>query len=101
MTRDGRQNPATYGTFPRTLSTYVQEGLFSLKEAIREMTGGAAERLRWTDRGWVRPECAADLVVLDAVESAGHRHLRNTGALPARHRARVHQRTRGRGRRAL
>jgi N-acyl-D-amino-acid deacylase len=29
------------------------------------MTGGAAERLGWKDRGWVRTGCAADLVVLD------------------------------------
>jgi N-acyl-D-amino-acid deacylase len=66
VTRDGHQNPASYGTFPRALSTYVREGLFPLEEAVRKMTGGAAERLRWKDRGWVRPGCAADLVVLDA-----------------------------------
>ena len=66
VTRDGHQNPASYGTFPRALSTYVKEGLFTLEEAVRKMTGGAAERLRWTDRGFVRPSCAADLVVLDA-----------------------------------
>ena len=60
VTRDGHQNPASYGTFPRALSTYVKEGLFSL-EAVRKMTGGAAERLGWKDRGWVRPGCAADL----------------------------------------
>jgi N-acyl-D-aspartate/D-glutamate deacylase len=65
VTRDGHQNPASYGTFPRALSTYVQEGLFPLEEAVRKMTGAAAERLGWTDRGWVRPGAAADLVVLD------------------------------------
>jgi N-acyl-D-aspartate/D-glutamate deacylase len=66
VTREGHQNPASYGTFPRALSTYVKEGLFTLEEAVRKMTGGAAERLGWKDRGWVRPGCAADLVVLDA-----------------------------------
>jgi N-acyl-D-aspartate/D-glutamate deacylase len=66
VTRDGHQNPASYGTFPRALSTYVKEGLFSLEEAVRKMTGAAAERLGWKDRGWVRSGCAADLVVLDA-----------------------------------
>jgi N-acyl-D-aspartate/D-glutamate deacylase len=66
VTREGHQNPASYGTFPRALSTYVKEGLFPLEEAVRKMTGGAAERLGWKDRGWVRPGCAADLVVLDA-----------------------------------
>lgn len=65
VTEAGHQNPASYGTFPRALSTYVAEGLFTLEEAVRRMTGGAAERLGWTDRGWVRKGCAADLVVLD------------------------------------
>lgn len=66
VTRDGHQNPASYGTFPRALSTYVKEGLFTLEEAVRKMTGGAAERLGWKDRGFVRTGSAADLVVLDA-----------------------------------
>lgn len=65
VTTEGHQNPATYGTFPRALSTYVKEGLFSLEEAVYKMTGAAAERLGWKDRGWVRKGCAADLVVLD------------------------------------
>jgi N-acyl-D-aspartate/D-glutamate deacylase len=65
ITHGGHQNPAAYGTFPRVLSTYVKQGLFSLEEALHKMTGAAAERLQWKDRGWVRRGCAADLVVLD------------------------------------
>ena len=65
VTHEGHQNPASYGTFPRVLSTYVKEGLFSLEEAVHRMTGAPAERLNWKDRGWVRKGCAADLVVLD------------------------------------
>ncbi len=65
VTREGHQNPASYGTFPRVLSTYVEQGLFTLEEGVRKMTGAVAERLGWKDRGWVRPDCAADLVVLD------------------------------------
>ncbi len=65
ITYSGYQNPAAYGTFPRVLSTYVKLGLFSLEEALYKMTGAAAERLKWKDRGWVRRGCAADLVVLD------------------------------------
>ena len=65
LTNDGHQNPASYGTFPRVLHTYVREGLFSLEEAVRKMTGAAAERLGWTDRGHIGAGCAADLVVFD------------------------------------
>lgn len=65
VTHEGHQNPASYGTFPRALSTYVKAGLFSLEEAVHRMTGAPAERLNWKDRGWVRKGCAADLVVLD------------------------------------
>lgn len=65
VTHEGHQNPASYGTFPRVLSTYVKEGLFTLEDAVYRMTGAAAERLSWKDRGWVKKGCAADLVVLD------------------------------------
>jgi N-acyl-D-amino-acid deacylase len=65
LTCDGHQNPASYGTFPRVLHTYVNEGLFTLEEAVRKMTGAAAERLGLRDRGLVRRGLAADLVVFD------------------------------------
>jgi N-acyl-D-aspartate/D-glutamate deacylase len=65
LTDQGHQNPASFGTFPRVLSTYVDAGLFSLEEAVRKMTGAAAERLGWRDRGTVRRGAAADLVVFD------------------------------------
>ena len=65
LTDHGHQNPASYGTFPRVLSTYVAEGLFSFEEAVRKMTGAAAERLSLRDRGLVRAGLAADLVVVD------------------------------------
>jgi N-acyl-D-amino-acid deacylase len=65
LTDHGHQNPASFGTFPRVLSTYVDAGLFSLEEAVRKMTGAVAERLRLPDRGFVRRGHAADLVVLD------------------------------------
>ncbi|MBW2316781.1 MAG: amidohydrolase family protein [Deltaproteobacteria bacterium] len=68
VTGCGHQNPASYGTFPRVLSTYVDAGLFGFEEAVHKMTGAAAERLGWNDRGFVREGCAADLVVLDRAE---------------------------------
>ena len=65
VTRRGHQNAASYGTFSRVISTYVREGLLSLPEAVRKMTGAVADRLGWKDRGFVRKGAAADLVVLD------------------------------------
>lgn len=62
----GYQSPNAHGAFPRALSTYVQAGLFTLEEAVHKMTGAAAERLKWRDRGSVRTGCTADLVVFDA-----------------------------------
>jgi N-acyl-D-amino-acid deacylase len=76
VTADGHQNPASYGTFPRLLRTYVDAGLFSFEEAVHRMTGAAAERLAWKDRGWIRRGCAADLVVLDRAT------LRDTATFP-------------------
>ena len=65
LTENGHQNPASFGTFPRVLATYVEEGLFGFEEAVRKMTGAAAERLGWSHRGFVREGAPADLVVLD------------------------------------
>jgi len=65
VTARGHQNPASYGTFPRVLHTYVRRGLFTLEEAVHKMTGAAAERLGWRDRGYVKKDAAADLVVID------------------------------------
>jgi N-acyl-D-aspartate/D-glutamate deacylase len=40
-------------------------GLFSLETAVRKMTGMPAERLRFKDRGLLRPGYAADIAVFD------------------------------------
>lgn len=59
-------HPRNYGTFARILGRYVrEEGVLTLEEAIHKMTGLAAKRLRLTDRGFLRPGLAADLVVFD------------------------------------
>jgi N-acyl-D-amino-acid deacylase len=65
VTGEGHQNPASFGTFPRVLATYVRAGLFPLEEAVRKMTGAPAQRLGLADRGVVRRGAAADLVVFD------------------------------------
>ena len=62
----GRPNPRTYGTYPYVLAQFVRgEGLFSLEEAIRKMTGAPAQRLGLTDRGVIRDGTKADLVLFD------------------------------------
>ena len=62
----GRPHPRLWGTFPRILGRFVREGKIQpIEEAVRKMTGAAANRLGLTDRGIVRPGMAADLVVFD------------------------------------
>ena len=62
----GRPNPRTYGTYPYVLAQFVRgEGLFSLEEAIRKMTGAPAQRLGIADRGVLRNGAKADLVLFN------------------------------------
>jgi N-acyl-D-amino-acid deacylase len=45
---------------------YVREvGLLSLEECVNHLTGRAAQRLRLTDRGFIRKGYAADLVLFE------------------------------------
>jgi N-acyl-D-amino-acid deacylase len=61
-----RPHPRAWGTFPRYLGHYVREvGLLSLEECINHLTGRAAQRLRLTDRGFIRNGYAADLVLFE------------------------------------
>jgi N-acyl-D-amino-acid deacylase len=62
----GQPHPRAYGTFPRVLGYYVREQkLLSLEDAVRRMTGLAAEQFQIRDRGVVREGAFADLVVFD------------------------------------
>ena len=62
----GRPNPRTYGTYPYVLAQFVRgEGLFSLEEAVRKMTGAPAQRLGLADRGIIRDGAKADLALFD------------------------------------
>ncbi len=62
----GRPHPRTFGTFARVLGHYARdERLFDLSSAIRRMTSDPCKRLGLADRGWLRPGCAADVVLFD------------------------------------
>ena len=66
LTRRGKHNPASFGTFPRILGRYSRDlGLFSLEEAVRRMTSYPAERMGLSDRGRIAAGLPADLVLFD------------------------------------
>jgi N-acyl-D-amino-acid deacylase len=65
-TLDGRPHPRLYGTFARVLGHYARDlGLFSLEEAVHRMTGMPAAKFGLTDRGEIRANGYADLVLFD------------------------------------
>jgi N-acyl-D-amino-acid deacylase len=62
----GKPHPRSYGTFPRVLARYVREqGLLSLEDAVKKMTGLPANRLGLRDRGILAVGAKADVVALD------------------------------------
>ncbi len=71
MAEDGifskeKSHPRAWGSATRILGTYVrEEKVLALEEAVRKMTSLPASRMRFADRGIVRPGFAADLVAFD------------------------------------
>ena len=59
-------HPRNNGTFPRILGKYVRDdGIISLEEAVYKMTGLSATRFRFDDRGLLKEELKADIVIFD------------------------------------
>lgn len=59
-------HPRAYGTFPRILSKYVrEEKALTLEDAIRKFTALPAQRMRLMDRGVLKQEMWADIVIFD------------------------------------
>jgi N-acyl-D-aspartate/D-glutamate deacylase len=59
-------HPRAFGSMARLLGTYARdERLFTVEEAVRKVTSGAARRLGVNDRGVLRPGMIADVVVFD------------------------------------
>lgn len=64
----GREHPhpRAYGTFPRVIRKFVrQEHLLTLPEAIRKFSALPAQREGLTDRGVLKKDMWADIVVFD------------------------------------
>jgi N-acyl-D-amino-acid deacylase len=67
LPNDPHPHPRLWGTFPRVLGHYSRDlNLFPLREAIRKMTSLSATRFGLTDRGVIRKDNWADLVLFDA-----------------------------------
>ncbi len=57
-------HPRSYGTFPRKLGFYsIQEGVVELAQAIRSCSGLPADILGLSDRGYLKVDYAADVLV--------------------------------------
>jgi N-acyl-D-amino-acid deacylase len=62
----GKPHPRNYGTFPRFLGYYVRERkLMSLPEAIKKMSAKPAAKLGLKDRGILKKDKFADIVIFD------------------------------------
>jgi N-acyl-D-amino-acid deacylase len=62
----GKPHPRAYGTYPRILGRYVrQEHLLSLEEAVRRMSGLAAQSFGLKGFGRIEAGARADLVIFD------------------------------------
>lgn len=62
----GKPHPRSYGTNARVLARYVREkNVLTLEDAIRRMTSLPARTFSLKERGLVKPDMAADLVLFD------------------------------------
>jgi N-acyl-D-amino-acid deacylase len=62
----GKPHPRAYGTYPRILGRYVRElSVLTLEEAVRKMSGLAAETFRLGGYGRIEKGAQANVVVFD------------------------------------
>lgn len=62
----GKPHPRAYGTYPRVLGHYARElGILTLEEAVRKMSGLAAETFQLRYHGRIEDGARANLVVFD------------------------------------
>jgi N-acyl-D-amino-acid deacylase len=66
LPHDRHPHPRLWGAFPRVFARYWRErGLFTLEQAVHKMTGLTARNFRLADRGLLRANAFADVVVFD------------------------------------
>lgn len=65
---DGKFHPRTYGTFPRYFANFARSGILSWEEAVRRVTGLAAQKFGLEGRGRLAPGYFADLVLFDPAQ---------------------------------
>jgi N-acyl-D-aspartate/D-glutamate deacylase len=59
-------HPRSYGTFSRKIGRYsIDDKVIPLEQAIRSASGLPADILNLKDRGYVKEDCKADVVVFD------------------------------------
>jgi N-acyl-D-aspartate/D-glutamate deacylase len=59
-------HPRSYGTFPRKIGRYsMQDGVLPLEQAIRSASGLPADVIGFKDRGYLKADQIADVVVFD------------------------------------
>jgi N-acyl-D-amino-acid deacylase len=80
----GMRHPRGAGTFPRVLGLFVREkGWLTLPEAVRKMTSLPAQRLGWKDRGTLRQNAVADMVLFNPATVIDRSTFADPFALPA------------------
>lgn len=63
----GHPHPRVYGTYPKVLSEYVNNpSKLTIEGAIRKMTSIPAQRFSIKDRGKIKRDMVADIVVFDS-----------------------------------
>lgn len=76
-------HPRGAGSFPRIFAWLVRDKkLLTLEQAVNKMTGLAAGHMGFTDRGWIAPGMAADLVLFDPATIADGSSFEHPGARP-------------------
>ncbi len=66
-------HPRAYGSFARVIGKYVRdEGLVTLQDAVRRLSGFAADNLKLRDRGYLKPGYSADIAIFDPARVQDH-----------------------------